>query len=144
MINPVLKDLFIYQLTEELKDFDLKADAWIGEEETDKSERFSFRIVTPKRLKKIVGREKLTSLKGIFLVKEKTMQSNIRLVTEKIEEILKKCARETWEKTAFALQDYFDWEYYNGSSGIHQYYRKDNIVSIKLKVIEIQKKIYKE
>lgn len=50
------------------------------------------------------------------------MEDNIAYVTREIKKLLLQCARETWEEVALAINYYLDWEYYDPSCGICDFY----------------------
>lgn len=50
------------------------------------------------------------------------MEDNIAYVTREIKKLLLQFARETWEEVALAINYYLDWEYYDPSCGICDFY----------------------
>ncbi|WP_145331874.1 Imm8 family immunity protein [Paenibacillus xylanexedens] len=120
MIKPVLKDLIItgnpnihgklqFTETEDIgDDFYLSGTACIGTEDSDGEDNFDFGIITPKALEREL-RDGVDIISGskYFIVN----RLDFEMITRKIEQILVKHQRETWEEVANSLTPYFRWEY---------------------------------
>ena len=120
MIQPVLKEIVItgnpnihgkleFTETEDIgDDFYLSGTACIGTEDGDGADCFDFGIITPKALERELG-DGVDIISGsrYFIVN----RLDFEMITRKIEQILLKHQRETWEEVANSLTPYFSWEY---------------------------------
>ena len=132
MIVPVLRDIVLVGVKDNINeflnddfsidDFIIAADADITEKDALGADSFHFRVVTPKRLAKILSSEKAFFGRALYIVNEKDMTSNINLIKANINTFLPSCARETWEEVALAVNCYLSWEYYDPARGICQFY----------------------
>lgn len=124
MIKPVLDDIYFPfgENPKDITDFIIPVEAFINEVGNEGADGFSFRITTPKRLVQLAIEEPAILGRAIFIVNGTTMQENIEYVTKEVNRLLLQCARETWEETALAINYYLDWEYYDPSIGICDYY----------------------
>lgn len=122
MVIPILKWIANIEEPDNIEDFFMILEACISEEGDEGEDFFSFQIMTPKRLKNILEQDKIFSDRSVFIVNEITMELNIELVKREINKMLKRCARETWEETALAINYFLKWEYYDPSIGICDYY----------------------
>ncbi|WP_338543745.1 Imm8 family immunity protein [Paenibacillus tundrae] len=120
MIKPILKDLIItgnpnihgklqFKETEDIgDDFYLSGTACIGTEDSEGEDNFDFGIITPKALERELG-DGLDIILGsrYFIVN----RLDFEMITKKIEQILLKHQRDTWDEVAKSLDPYFRWEY---------------------------------
>ena len=120
MIKPILKDIIItgnpnihgklqFTETEDIgDDFYLSGTACIGTEDSEGEDNFDFGIITPKALERELG-DGLDIIVGsrYFIVNK----LDFEMITKKIEQILLKHQRDTWDEVAKSLDPYFRWEY---------------------------------
>ncbi|MDG0875580.1 immunity 8 family protein [Paenibacillus thiaminolyticus] len=125
MIKPVLKNLHIsfVQKPIDINNFVIGVDVNIFTEDDEGADIFYCRVMTPQKLNEILLEDGVVSGRGIFIVHEQDMESNLKLVEQKINKFLKECARETWEEVALAINYYLDWEYYDPSCGVADFYK---------------------
>lgn len=122
MIKPVLKYILNIEEPDDIKDFIMLLEAGIAEESDEGADLFSFYITTPIGILNFIDEEDDFPIRGVFIVNGVNMKSNIELVQNKINKILERCARETWEEVALAINYYLNWEYYDPSCGICEFY----------------------
>lgn len=121
MLVPYLENIDDIEEPNNIENFVMGLVAYIGVKGEIGSDCFYFRIVTPKRLE-ILYNNADPIVRSLFIVNGTTMQENIEYVTKEVNRLLLQCARETWEETALAINYYLDWEYYDPSIGICDYY----------------------
>lgn len=124
MVIPILKCISDVEEPVDIDDFVMHLEACINVEGDQGADCFSFRMMTPKRLEKLLMETEGVLLRAVFIVNGLNMQENINFVTREINEILKKCIRNTWEETALAINYYLNWEYYDPRKGICDFYKK--------------------
>lgn len=124
MIKPILKDILRIQDEdpEDITDFNMLLQACISIDDSEGSELFDFYITTPKGIINFIDLDDVLPIRGVFIVNELDMKSNIEVVKYKINKVLECCKRETWEEVALAINYYMDWEYYDPSCGICDFY----------------------
>ena len=113
MIEPVLKKIVLRGEPEDINDFVLGANADIGIDGREGVEYFYFRIITPKRLAKLLETDRIVDGRATFIIYEANMESNLRLVECQIKKILEDCRRESRNEVAKAINRYLEWEYDN-------------------------------
>jgi hypothetical protein len=119
LVKPVLKDLTIVgdpalfgklEIDETVDvgdDFLLNGTACIGLVDSEGCDFFDFTIISLKALEKVLDKKNLIYGKAHFIVKE----FDIKLLQEKINNIVSNCQGDTWEEIALRLSPYFNWEY---------------------------------
>jgi hypothetical protein len=121
MIIPELEEIRTHfnSKTDKIDDFAFLCEVYIY------GEGFSFTMATPKGLLRLVTEEKLVLVNHTFVVNEADMESNIKLVEDRINDILKECYGEKWSHVAIAINHYMEWDYYDpqGEGGIGDFYR---------------------
>ena len=120
---PILDCILDIDEPEDIDDFVMHLEACIHTEGDKGADCFSFRMITPKRLEKLVMETGPMLLRALFIVNGSTMQENVNYVTKEINKLLPGCARNTWEETALAINYYLNWEYYDPKIGICDFYR---------------------
>jgi len=113
MLEPVLKRIMLMREPVEIDDFKLGACAYIGENNKDGADYFYFKLVTPKRIIKLLNENKIIDGRATFIVNEADMESNLELVKTEINKILQDCARPTWDEVTQVINRYLEWEYNN-------------------------------
>lgn len=84
---------------------------------------FQFRVMTPKRLLKIMEKENIFFGRSVFIVNAQDMQTNLEKIKKEINKMLLSCCRETWHETILALNVYLEWDYYDPDCGIPDIYK---------------------
>jgi len=123
MVIPILRNIILNDKAPKNIDyFAIGAIAEITTEGNTGADDFAFGIITPQKLMAITKNGKMVFGKATFIVNEANMRLNMELIEDEIKKILLKCSRETWEETALAINYYLDWEYYNPSVGVSEFY----------------------
>jgi hypothetical protein len=129
--NSCLIDL-VGEKPKDNEDFVIGACAYIGVKDEGGVEYFYFRIVTPKRLSKLISEKKIIDGRATFIVDESDFELNFSLVEKQINDILKDSIRPTWDETAKAINRFLKWEYDN-----IQYETFDELQKRLFQIIEI-------
>ncbi|MFC5701471.1 Imm8 family immunity protein [Cohnella faecalis] len=90
-------------------DFLLSGTACIGTKESSACDNFDFTVISPKALDRKLNTTNLINGRACFIVKD----FDIKLLKERIDDIISNCLGETWEEIAQKLSPYFYWEYEN-------------------------------
>ncbi|WP_280648902.1 Imm8 family immunity protein [Brevibacillus sp. 1238] len=77
--------------------------------DSEGSDLFYFRVMTPKRLLVILKEEKTLDGRAILIINE----FNESLVEKEINKILEDCVRPSWVEVAKAINRHLNWEYDN-------------------------------
>lgn len=109
MNKPVLKGLDFMGNPTHSDDFVIGATAYIGFEDSEGSDLFYFRVMTPKRLLVILKEEKILDGRATLIIDE-FYES---LVEKEINKILEDCVRSSWDEVAKAINRHLNWEYDN-------------------------------
>jgi len=122
IIIPVLRGIDFNIEPEDINDFSIAMIAYITTMDSNGADCFYSKVMTPKKLIKLLSDEKILSGRTVFIVNEPDMESNIKLLKAEINKFLPSCARETWEEVALAINCYLEWEYYDPACGICDFY----------------------
>lgn len=109
MNKPVLKGLDFMGNPTYSDDFVIGATAYIGFEDSEGSDLFYFRVMTPKKLLFILKEEKILDGRATLIINE----FNESLVEKEINKILEDCVRSSWDEVAKAINRHLNWEYDN-------------------------------
>lgn len=107
MIVPVLKLMLVHGEPEQKDDFLFAVSVDIGVEGEVGVEYFYCRIMTPKRMLKLLEEDHLVYGRATFIVET----FDLTLVESEINQMLKNCIRPTWDEATKAINRYLDWEY---------------------------------
>jgi len=124
---PELKGIELFPIVKPdfIDDFWLGGDAHIGIKGEIGADHFRFGLITPKKLLTIVQEKRIFNGRMMFVVNESDMKTNLALVKTEINKFLPECTRDTWEEVALAINNYLEWEYFDLSSGICAFYKKN-------------------
>lgn len=107
MIVPVLKLILVHGEPEHEDDFVLAVSVDIGVEGEVGVEYFYCRIMTPKKMLKLLEEDHVVYGRATFIIDK----FDLSLVEAEINQMLKNCIRPTWDEVTKAINRYLDWEY---------------------------------
>ncbi|MBE4906965.1 hypothetical protein IMZ08_02695 [Bacillus luteolus] len=109
MINPILQSSHIRydEWGEEPDDFYVCLEAFIGEEDKEGSEVFTFHVISPKRLLKNSKDTLEIEVGRGYLI---TSDYSLPRIEAKIDQLLKNCKKENWDLAINAISRYGIWE----------------------------------
>lgn len=109
MKKAVLKGLDFMGNPIQSNDFVIGATAYIGLRDSEGSDLFYFRLITPRRLLTILDEKEILDGRATLIVNE----FNQSLVEKEINKILDDCVRSSWNEVAKAINRHLNWEYDN-------------------------------
>lgn len=109
MITPVLKGIDFIGNPEEQTDFNVRATAYISEENDKGADCFHFQVISTEFLAKFLSENNLFNGRAIFIVNK----FDLTFLELEVNKILKDCIRPTWDEVGQAINRYLRWEYDN-------------------------------
>ncbi|GMX64000.1 hypothetical protein Elgi_04520 [Paenibacillus elgii] len=107
MVIPVLKGIDIVRKPEDLTNFNVRATAYISEENDKGADCFHFQVISSGYLAKLLSENNILDGRATFIVNE----FDVTLLEIEINKILKDCVRSTWDEVAKAINRHLQWEY---------------------------------
>ncbi|MNN00154.1 hypothetical protein D3C81_1127380 [compost metagenome] len=106
---PVLKGIDFVGKTEDLTKLNVRATAYISEEDDQGADCFHFQVISPGYLKEILSKTNIFDGRGTFIV----TKFDEALLELEINRILEDCIRPTWDEVGKAINRHLRWEYDN-------------------------------
>jgi len=108
MIVPVIKhEIDVTGFPEKEDDFWVSICVSIGPYDEVGADFFYFYVASPKNIVRTLGQSEVLSGRAILIVHH----FDLKLIEDKINELLKECTRPSWEEVALAINRYSIWEY---------------------------------
>ncbi|ASA19815.1 Imm8 family immunity protein [Paenibacillus donghaensis] len=109
MIIPKLKGIDFVGNPEKQTNFNVRATAYISEENDKGADCFHFQVISLEFLARFLSENNVFDGRATFNVSE----FDLDLLELEINKILKDCIRPTWDEVAKAINRYLRWEYDN-------------------------------
>ncbi|MNI81099.1 hypothetical protein D3C73_1376810 [compost metagenome] len=105
----MLKGLDFVGNPEEQTNFNVRATAYISEENDKGADCFHFQVISPGYLTKFLSENDLFNGRATFIVNK----FDLALLELEVNKILKDCIRPTWDEVGKAINRHLRWEYDN-------------------------------
>ncbi|KJD42568.1 Imm8 family immunity protein [Paenibacillus terrae] len=109
MIIPVLKGIDFVGDPKEQMNFNVRATAYISEENDKGADCFHFQVISPEYLAEFLSENNVFDGRATFIVSKFDLAS----LELEVNKILKDCIRPTWDEVGKAINRHLRWEYDN-------------------------------